>query len=298
MPPRDQMMNNVAACGSKFYIFAGSMQNAQQQYISTDDLWAFDPAGNSGVGSFTQLANPPLYYWGGPLPMYQSTMVCDSDANRLLVQTGDKVFVYSITNNTWIEMTPPNMPTIFNTMGVYAPTVKRFLSQGGIYYPSQVNTNLTYSISVSYATDEASPSSQVSTTTAPTTPAATLPPALASTLKALDLGVTGEDKVGQNNQTTPNGKPDFHLSVSGLRGTPNKVTITNGTGGIWETPFNGTNWIIATLYDGKGNGDFWFEQFASNKFHVKVRYADGTTDEADASKQAASTAVTAAVAPP
>jgi hypothetical protein len=110
-------------------------------------------------------------------------------------------------------------------------------------------------------------------------------PAPPSTLKAVDLGITGEDKVGPINPTTPNGKPDFHISVSGLRGTPNKITITSDTGGIWETPFNGANWILAIQYDGKGNGDLWFEPFASNKFHVKVRYADGTTDEADASKQ-------------
>src|SRR4029077_19109997 len=95
----------------------------------------------------------------------------------------------------------------------------------------------------------------------------------------------GEDKVGQVNQTTPNGKPDFHISVSGLRGIPNKVTITNDNNGIWETPFNGTNWIIATQYDGSGNGELWFEQYSSNKFHVKVRYSDGTTDEADATNQ-------------
>src|SRR4029077_14656535 len=95
----------------------------------------------------------------------------------------------------------------------------------------------------------------------------------------------GEDKVGQVNQTTPNGKPDFHISVSGLRGIPNKVTITNDNNGIWETPFNGMNWIIATQYDGTGNGDFWFDQYPSNKFHVKVRYSDGTTDEADAANQ-------------
>jgi Bacterial Ig domain len=300
-PVRDQMMNGAAFCGTKFYIWAGQSHNGVN-YISTDDLWEFNPAGNSGLGSFTQLASPPNYYVSGPSPLYQAVMVCDPDADRLLVQTQDKVFSYSITNNQWSDTTPPNMPCILGPMGVYAPTVKRLLIQGGLYCSTQSGTYKTYSISAFYVkdgtTDQASAASQVSTTAAPTTPPPPPPPpALASTLKALDLGVTGEDKVGQNNQTTPNGKPDFHLSVSGLRGTPNKVTITSDIG-IWETPFNGKNWIIATQYDGKGNGDFWFEQFASNTFHVKVRYVDGTTDEADASKQAASTAVTAAVAPP
>src|SRR4029077_12703744 len=104
----------------------------------------------------------------------------------------------------------------------------------------------------------------------------------ASTLKAVNLGVTGEDKVGPINQITPNGKADFHISVSGLRGTPNKVTITSDTGGIWEAPFNGQNWIVATQYDGQGNAHYWFEQVTSKNFRVKVRYTDGTTDEADA----------------
>jgi hypothetical protein len=102
---------------------------------------------------------------------------------------------------------------------------------------------------------------------------------------AVNLGVTGEDKVGLMNQTTPNGKADFHITVSGLRGVPNKVTITSDTGGIWETPFNGQNWIIATQYDGQGNGHYWFEQFASKTFSVKVGYADGTSDVANAASQ-------------
>ena len=130
-------------------------------------------------------------------------------------------------------------------------------------------------------------------TATPTTqnPSPTIP---ATPFTASYLGVTGEDKVGQMNQTTPNGKADFHISVSGLRGTPSKMTITSDTGGVWEKPFNGTNWIIGTQYSGT-NGDFWFEQYASNRFHVKVRYADGTTDEADATNKVASTPT--AVAP-
>jgi hypothetical protein len=106
-----------------------------------------------------------------------------------------------------------------------------------------------------------------------------------STLKAVYLGITGEDKVGELNQPA-NGKPDFHISVSGLRGTPTKVRITGDNGGTWELPFNGQNWNIATQYDGQGNGHYWFEQFRSKKFQVQVWYPDGTIDAADASDQA------------
>jgi hypothetical protein len=121
---------------------------------------------------------------------------------------------------------------------------------------------------------------------------APVPPPVASVpgaLKANFLGVTGDDKVGQINQTTSNGTPDYRISVSGLRGIPRKVTITSDTGGIWEIPFNGANWVIATSYDGSGNGDYWFEQFPSNKFSVAVVYPDGSTDSAEASNQAAPT---------
>jgi len=114
------------------------------------------------------------------------------------------------------------------------------------------------------------------------------PPTSPSAFKAFYLGITGEDKVGQLNQTRPNGKADFHISVSGLRSTPQKITITSDTGGIWETPFNGRNWIIAVQHDQAGNGDYWFEQFGSKTFHVKVYYSDGTSDESDALNQSSS----------
>jgi hypothetical protein len=120
--------------------------------------------------------------------------------------------------------------------------------------------------------------------------AAELPPAPPakppSTLRASFLGVTGEDKVGPGNQTQPNGRPDFHISVSGLRGTPSRVNITSDSGGIWEIPFNGTNWIIGTAYGPDGSANFWFEQFASKKFTLRVWYPDGTSDEADVRDQA------------
>lgn len=110
------------------------------------------------------------------------------------------------------------------------------------------------------------------------------------TMTATNLGITGEDKVGRMNQTTPNGAADFHISATGLRAVPTRVRITSNTGGIWETPFNGQNWIIATQHDGQGNAHFWFDPFASNNFRLQVWYADGTTAAVDAADTLATTA--------
>lgn len=121
-----------------------------------------------------------------------------------------------------------------------------------------------------------------SVVTPPPPSTGTPPPSTA--LSATNLGITGEDKVGRMNQSTPNNTADFHISVAGLRGSPTRVRITSDTGGIWETPFNGQNWIIASQYDGQGNGHYWFEPFSSNDFRVQVWYPDGSTAVADAVK--------------
>jgi Bacterial Ig domain/Galactose oxidase, central domain len=196
-------------------------------------------------------------------------------------------------NGTW-ELDPMFQPDGLDPRGettVYDKTHNVFMVIGGVNFNSEVNPSFSNYLFLyrygngdgkPYTPPQAQPSSQLTPKPSTSTPPPSAPP---STLTAKYLGVTGEDKVGAMNQTTPNGKLDFHISVSGLRGTPTTVTITNENIGKWEVPFNGTNWIIATQYDGTGNGDFWLEQYASNKFHVKVRYTDGTTDEADASNQ-------------
>jgi hypothetical protein len=104
-----------------------------------------------------------------------------------------------------------------------------------------------------------------------------------STLKASFLGVTGQDYVGPMGQLTPDGVPDWHIQLQGLRGTPTKVQITSTPGGVWQTPFNGVNWIIFAQYGTGGAGDLWFEPWGVPGFHVKVWYSDNTTDEADVS---------------
>jgi hypothetical protein len=103
-----------------------------------------------------------------------------------------------------------------------------------------------------------------------------------STLTASYLGRTGEDFVGPDNQTTPNGITDEHISVAGLRGTPITVRITSLPGAIWQTPYNGSNWIIHTSQAG-ATADYWFETYpGQSTYHVTVTYADLSTDQATA----------------
>jgi fibronectin type 3 domain-containing protein len=104
-----------------------------------------------------------------------------------------------------------------------------------------------------------------------------------SAFSVVYLNVTGEDLVGSEGQLSPNGNPDWHIQLHGLRGIPTTVRITSDTGGIWETPYNAFgNWVILPQYDSAGNADLWFEPWVSQSFHVKVWYSDRSTDEADA----------------
>jgi len=96
------------------------------------------------------------------------------------------------------------------------------------------------------------------------------------------LGVTGQDYVGPQGQTTANGVPDWHIRVQQLKSNPVRIRITSTPGGIWEFPFNNANWIILSQFDGSTNADLWIEPWSTPGFHVKVWYADGSTSEADA----------------
>src|SRR5262249_24915146 len=107
----------------------------------------------------------------------------------------------------------------------------------------------------------------------------------ASDLKAFYLGQTGEYKAGQGNTLAPNGVKDLHIFATGLRAAPVAMTITAiGTSALWNTPLlPAGNFLVASELDGKGNADFWFEPFGTVRvFHLKLTYADQSTDEADA----------------
>lgn len=79
---------------------------------------------------------------------------------------------------------------------------------------------------------------------------------------------------------SPDGRPDFNIKVSGLRSVPVEIKILSDAGGIWETPFNGANWVIALRNFSNGSGDLYFAQYPSNRFALSVLYADGTGDQA------------------
>src|SRR5215467_10954044 len=91
-----------------------------------------------------------------------------------------------------------------------------------------------------------------------------------TSLKASYLGATGEDYVGPQGQLSPDGVPDWHIHLQGLRGTPVLVRIVSTAGGVWQTPYNGLNWVISAQYGASGSGDLFFAPWSTSGFHVKV----------------------------
>ena len=43
---------------------------------------------------------------------------------------------------------------------------------------------------------------------------------------------------------SPDGQPDFHISLSGLRSVPIGMTVTSDTGGMWDGPNYGCCWVV------------------------------------------------------
>jgi hypothetical protein len=103
------------------------------------------------------------------------------------------------------------------------------------------------------------------------------PPAFAAKF----LGATGQDYVG-GLQATPDGIPDWHIQLAGLKSAPIQVKITSPTAtdasaGEWDFPSDGSHYVISIM----GN-DLFFEPYMTPRtFHVQVTYADMTTDQAD-----------------
>jgi uncharacterized protein (DUF1800 family) len=85
---------------------------------------------------------------------------------------------------------------------------------------------------------------------------------------------------------SPDGQPDFHISLSGLRSVPIGMTVTSDTGGMWDGPNYGCCWVVGLFNFNAGNGDLYFAQSPSSTFNVQVRYSDGTSDQAAVSDSA------------
>ena len=111
-------------------------------------------------------------------------------------------------------------------------------------------------------------------------------PQFASTLSAVFLGI-GADVVGTYS-FAPDGKPDFHIGLGGLRGTPTQIQVvaTDTSGGVWSTPFDGNHWLVALVNQNGANADIYLGQWTTTAFRVQVSYADGSTDQVDVVNQA------------
>jgi hypothetical protein len=70
------------------------------------------------------------------------------------------------------------------------------------------------------------------------------------------------------------------MSLGGLRGTPTRIVITSEVG-LWETPFNGTNWIVRISSVTGSNAEVNLSQYQGQNFLVRVWYPDGTSDQAN-----------------
>jgi hypothetical protein len=105
------------------------------------------------------------------------------------------------------------------------------------------------------------------------------PPLPSSTVTATLLVQTGEDIVGTTSET-PDGIQDVHIRLSGVQSTITGVRISGGDlGGRWETPFNGTNWVVAIRPQTNPSlVDLYFDFFRPNSFYtIDLTFGDGST---------------------
>ncbi|MFL6414424.1 MAG: hypothetical protein ACJ74Y_01985, partial [Bryobacteraceae bacterium] len=133
---------------------------------------------------------------------------------------------------------------------------------------------------------ESMPSNEVSCLTAGTppsptpTPTATPSPTPTSSLQATYFGKDA-DVVGPGNSLVPDGEADHHVQLSGLRGTPTRVQVTEGAQNHWENPFDGVHWDMLVVQTGN-SADLYFAGTVLTQriFHISAFYADGTIDTA------------------
>jgi hypothetical protein len=186
---------------------------------------------------------------------------------RVIPDTDQVVLVNGVTENVFIGIVPFG--------GTLAPTPAPPLTQTEIPTLSPALTPPPPST----ATASSSTTPPATTTPAATTPS---PTSSATPVTGQFLGVTGEDNVGQANQTTPNGTPDWHIRLQNVKRDPVAVQIDSignrAPNKRWVTPYNNMNWILAKQFAG-GQLDLWFEPSPPpSTFSVQVSYADGTTD--------------------
>src|SRR5678815_3846932 len=121
--------------------------------------------------------------------------------------------------------------------------------------------------------------------------AAVSDPPAQSLLTAVFRGV-GPDVVGHF-ASSPDGQPDYWISLGGVAGPIAQLRITSETSGVWMDPPNGTNWGIVKSGVTGSAANLHFSQYPGTRFHVQVWYVNGGFDEADATQPAPSSSLTA-----
>jgi hypothetical protein len=147
-PARDQAMNLLVAAENDFYLFAGGTQYVNSQgtavYWSTGDFWKF----NGLTRTWTELPAPPLICPGYLQPSHQATLTYDSEQKRIVAWVYDKIFAFRLSTGQWEDVTPTNLSCIFNAMGVYSPSAKKHIYQGGNYCSSGSSVYSTFSLTL------------------------------------------------------------------------------------------------------------------------------------------------------
>ncbi len=149
------------------------------------------------------------------------------------------------------------------------------------------NTNYCYRVNAFNSAGSSAYTNEACATTASpgSTPPPVAPPGTAiPPVTAVLLGQTGEDVVGTTSLGA-DGVPDVHIRLSGVQSPVTGVTITDGGIGVWQTPYNGHNWIVAINPEADPSivdlfYDFW--QPASS-FTVALTFADGSAQTIQAS---------------
>src|SRR5262249_19441979 len=138
-PSRAQCMNCMISDGKDFYLSGGFYQLPNDPtWYNRQDLWKFDTA----TRTWTQLAPPPDI-------AYAPVLTYDSDRRALVSWVKNKLYVYDIASNQWSDRTPLALPCVSNQLGVYAPTAKLHLFEGGNDCVSGDSTYMTLAISLS-----------------------------------------------------------------------------------------------------------------------------------------------------
>jgi hypothetical protein len=104
------------------------------------------------------------------------------------------------------------------------------------------------------------------------------PPISSGLFSATFNGIT-QDFVGTTSLTS-DGKDDYYISLRGLRSIPTRIRVVGNASDVWESPFNGINFVAALRNYSSGNAELYLSAVnaSSNSFTVQVWYADGSSD--------------------